>query len=543
MPATSPEIFYPCPFSKAYGIPARQAWSLLKIFLGYRFVLACLLVLLPYAPVELSEWTFANGRLFFISSYGYLLTTVISMLLASATLIAYALQAQLLIFSDIVFLTLIMHACGGIKSGIGMLLAISIASGGLLIGGRCSMLFAALASLAILAEQAYAGQHYGINLSHYPQSGMMGAAFFTIALLAHVFARQTEQAKKISDQQQQTILKLEDLNQYIIQHLQSGIIIADGNQSVQLANDAALELTHSSHKRPAHLPDISGQLAEAFNGWLLDKGKDFAQLDGLDYGKRHCRFMSLPTQNERYFMITIEDNRLYQQRLQQSKLASLGRLAASIAHEIRNPLSAISHAGQLLSESPQLSDEDRHLTRIIQNHCERVNRIIEDILLLSKRNDSQKENILVKEWLGVFLADFLAERQLAAVVFHLADSDGQLQAQVDPNHLRQIMDNLCQNALRYGKPELGPLLLRCLSRDKTACIEVIDNGAGIDEETSRYLFEPFFTTSRTGTGLGLYICKELAELNQAKIGYFVTEDNRSCFQLRLLDPKYHLIEL
>jgi len=543
MSATAPKILYPCPFSKAYGIPAQQAWTLLKVFLSYRFVLAGLFIVLPYAPVELSAWTLANSRLFFVSGYGYFFTTAISALLASTTVMAYALQAQLLIFSDIVFLTLIMHAGGGIKSGIGMLLAISIASGGLLIGGRCAMLFAALASLAILAEQAYAAQLYGINLSSYPHAGMMGAAFFTIALLSHVFARQTERAKHISDQQQQTILKLEDLNQYIIQHLQSGIIIADSSQSVQLANDAALELAHSYHKPLNNLSDVSGLLAEAFNTWQLDKSKDFIQLDGLDYGKRYCRFRSLPTQNNDYFMVTIEDDRLYRQRLQQSKLASLGRLAASIAHEIRNPLSAISHAGQLLSESPQLPDEDRRLTQIIRRHCERVNRIIEDILLLSKRNDSQKENIKLRQWLSDFLGDFLGERQLEGETFQLVDSDGRLEALVDPSHLRQIMDNLCQNALRYGKPELGPLLLRCIGRDKTACIEVMDNGHSIDEETRRHLFEPFFTTSRTGTGLGLYICKELAELNQAKISYYVTEDNRSCFQLRLLDPKYHLIEL
>jgi len=511
--------------------------------LTYRFMLACLLVLLPYAPTELSVWTLTNTQVFVVSGYGYLFTTALSLLLLTARLTTYALQAQLLIFTDIVFLTLIMHACGGIKSGLGLLLAISIASGGLLIGGRCSMLFAALASLAVLAEQAYATQLRGINLTDYPHSGMMGAAFFTIALLAHVFARKAEQANKISDLQKKTILKLEDLNQYIIQHLQSGIIITDGSQSVQLINDAALELTHSANTPPKNLADISGQLALAFTHWQKHKSQDRAQLDGLNQGLRHCRFMSLPTQNEQYCMITIEDNRLYQQRLQQSKLASLGRLAASIAHEIRNPLSAISHAGQLLSENPQLPDEDQHLTQIIRTHCGRVNRIIEDILLLSKRHDAQKEKILLHSWLDDFLSDFLATQPLEGAVFCLVDGNRQLEALVDPHHLRQILDNLCQNALRYGQPELGPIVLRCLSQDQAVCVEVVDNGSGIDEATRQHLFEPFFTTSRTGTGLGLYVCKELAELNQAKLSYFVTEDQRSCFQLRLLNPKNTRIEL
>jgi len=534
---------FPCPFSKAYGIPTQQAWTLLKVFLTYRFVLACLFIFFFYLWADTSLLTVADTRLFFFSSLGYLFITILSALLVSARLTPYPLQAQLLIFSDIVFLTLLMHACGGIKSGIGMLLAASIAAGGLLIGGRCSMLLAALASLAILAEQTYSAQIKGLDLSNYPHSGMLGAAFFTIALLAHIFAKQTEQARQISDQQQQTIVKLEDLNQYIIQHLQSGIIITDLQQAIQLANDAAIQLTDSNDPRPTHLADISEQMADAFSIWQVDKSRDFAKLDRLNHGRIHCRFTALPTQYETYYMVIIEDNRLYRQRLQQSKLASLGRLAASIAHEIRNPLSAISHAGQLLSESPQLPEEDRRLTEIIRKHCTRVNHIIEDILLLSRRSDSRRENIDLKPWLVDFLTDFLAERQLTTQAFRLAQSSDHLVALADAGHLRQILDNLCQNALRYGKPELGPITIRSFCSDKTPCIEVIDNGNGIDDETLKHLFEPFFTTSSVGTGLGLYICKELAELNQAKLHYYLTDDNRSCFQLRLFDATTHLIEI
>lgn len=543
MAENPPATLFPCPFSKAYGIPARHAWNLLKVFLVYRFILASLFIFFFYLWADAAVLSLSNTRLFFFSSQGYLLITILSAFLVLARLAPYALQAQLLIFSDIIFLTLLMHACGGIKSGIGMLLAVSIAAGGLLIGGRCSMLFAALASLAVLAEQAYSAQINGLELSNYPHAGMLGAAFFTIALLAHVFAKQTEQALEISDQQQQTIVKLEDLNQYIIQHLQSGIIIIDLRQTIQLANGAAIQLTDSGDHPPKQLSDISEQLADAFRIWQADKSKDFAQIDRLNHTRIHCRFMPLPTQYETYYMVIIEDNRLYGQRLQQSKLASLGRLAASIAHEIRNPLSAISHAGQLLSESPQLPDEDRHLTEIIRKHCTRVNHIIEDILLLSRRSDSRRENIELQPWLEDFLADFLAERQLTMQSFRLVQSSDHLVALADPGHLRQIMDNLCQNALRYGKPELGPIIIRSADINKSPCLEVIDNGNGIDEETLKHLFEPFFTTSRAGTGLGLYICKELAELNQAKLHYYITDDNHSCFQLRLPDATNNLIEL
>ncbi|MFA6052632.1 MAG: HAMP domain-containing sensor histidine kinase [Methylobacter sp.] len=539
MPANTTDTIYPCPFSKGYGIPAKQAWTLLQVFVGYRLILAGLFIILFYShtgPLLLGAY---DSRLFTVCSQAYLILSVISAVCIFGRFTGYTAQAQLLIFTDIIILTLLMHACGGVNSGMGTLLAVSIASGGLLIGGRCAMVFAAIASLSVLAEQVYADHTGGFETTSYTYAGMLGAAFFTIALLSYILAKRSEQILQLADQQQQTITKLEDLNQYIIQHLQSGIIITNEHQAIQMANEAALRLANLA-VLPTCLDDISAYLAEAFKTWLIDPEQDSVQLQLLNQAEIHIRFMQLPTVNEFLYMIIIEDVTLYNQRLQQSKLASLGRLTASIAHEIRNPLGAISHAGQLLSENPHLSAQDQRLTQIIQTHSGRVNQIIDDILQLSRRTDSRREKVFLTPWLSNYLESFTLEH---ADMFKLSTAAEPLCAFIDPGHLRQIMDNLCQNALRYGKPEAGQIILRAFMFQRSPCIEVIDNGTGISREHLNNLFEPFFTTSSGGTGLGLYISRELAELNQAKLSYHLTGDNRSCFRLCLLNAEQTIIEI
>jgi two-component system sensor histidine kinase PilS (NtrC family) len=222
----------------------------------------------------------------------------------------------------------------------------------------------------------------------------------------------------------------------------------------------------------------------------------------------------------------------------------LGRLTASIAHEIRNPLGAISHAGQLLSECTQLTSQDLRLTKIIQTNSDRVNQIIEDILNLSKRADSKREKIDLTPWLNDYFENFYIEHTTATnPAFSLSLDNSLMQCFIDPGHLKQIMDNLCQNALRYGQPERGAILIRTQNSPHGPCVEVIDNGSGISPEHLKQLFEPFFTTSPKGTGLGLYISRELAELNQAKLSYHLTDENRSCFRLCLRDANLTTIEI
>ncbi len=534
---------YPCPFSKGYGIPTEQAWSLLKVFFLYRFIISALFLILFYFHFDPSIFKSHDAQLYEIICHSYFAISTLSGYAAFSRTPSYTIQAQLNIFSDIVFITLLMHASGSISSGIGILLVVSTAAGGLLIGGRCALFFAALASLSVLFEHVYSILSHAIPAS-LTYAGMLGASYFTIAYLSFILAKRTEQSEQIASQHKQTISNLEELNRHIIQNLQSGIIISNSDQEIKLYNEAALNIIN----RPKHLPspqylsEISEQLSTSFYQWNIDNNQNFALIGLPDHKQIHSRFSLIQTQEDTFHMIILEDIYLYNQQLQQSKLASLGRLTASIAHEIRNPLGAISHASQLLSEAPALQNEDHRLTEIIQSHCLRMNKIIEDVLQLSRRRLSKREKIHLNLWLDNYLQGFIYDTGSSLDNFEIDTKASDLWVYMDAGHLKQIFDNLCSNALKYGNLSQKVIIEINLIAD-SPCITIFDNGDPIDQETANHLFEPFFTTSSSGTGLGLYISKELAELNQAKLSYAISADNKSSFKLCLPKADSSKIEI
>ncbi len=338
MPANPADTIYPCPFSKGYGIPTRQAWLLLQIFFIYRFITASLFVMLFFLRFGPSSLGTYDAQLYQFTSLAYLGISLLNAPFIYQRLLNYTHLAQLFIFTDIVFITLLMHASGGVGSGIGSLLAISIAAGSLLIGGRCALVFAALATIAVLVEELYAMQTHVFNQASLSYSGLLGISFFAIALITLILAQRVEQSASLARRHAQTILRLEELNRYIIQHLQSGIMIVDARQFILLKNQSALRLLEIGESA-THLADVSPLLQQAFLLWNENLEQDFAIIQLPNRSEIQVRFSLLMFSQERLHMLIFEDISLYHQRLQAGKLASLGRLTASIAHEIRNPLS------------------------------------------------------------------------------------------------------------------------------------------------------------------------------------------------------------
>lgn len=531
----------PCPFSKGYRIPENLAWSSLRVFFIYRMIFAALfsgLFFTNFGPTMLGRHDPAL--------YAATLGVYLSMLLLGGIALSlrrpeYPVQAQGAIFVDIALITFLMHACGGISSGVGILMAVSVAAGGLLVGGRCAMVFAALASLAILTEAVYSDLANVFD-STYTYAGMLGASFFTISLLSHVLAKRAEQMDQLATNRARAIEQLQELNDYIIQHMQSGIIILGGNGRPRMLNQSARQLFDLTGL-PDSIDLISNVLADRFRKWLADPDSDSAVLQGQHDKEIHVNFHTLRASHENFHMIFLEDSALRNQRLQQSKLASLGRLTASIAHEIRNPLSAISHAAQLIAESPNLSEQDRRLTNIIHENSHRMNGMVEDILQLSRRTPSNRERVTLSPWITGYLNRFLHEYGQPESKFELRRIDENLEVLIDTGHLKQILDNLCLNAIKYGGEDSGKIELRVDRHEDAPCVEVLDHGPGIDPKHTDHLFEPFFTTSPTGTGLGLFISKELAELNQAKLDFHSLVGGGSCFRLSLADANKTVIEI
>ena len=227
-------------------------------------------------------------------------------------------------------------------------------------------------------------------------------------------------------------------------------------------------------------------------------------------------------------------------RVQQSKLASLGRLSASIAHEIRNPVGAMSHAAQLLAESEALSEDDVRLTEIIQTHSGRVSHIIDNVLQLSRRDSSRPERLVLGEWLRDFAEEFVETLELQEDEFTIDGVPQDLEVRMDRSHLRQVLWNICDNAVKFTS-ETGGILVEMhggqMQGEKRPFVEVVDFGSGVDQATADKIFEPFFTARSGGTGLGLYISRELCELNRATLVYLDRPGGGSIFRIVFSDPK------
>ncbi|KZY72749.1 hypothetical protein A3737_28225 [Oleiphilus sp. HI0065] len=247
-----------------------------------------------------------------------------------------------------------------------------------------------------------------------------------------------------------------------------------------------------------------------------------------------ANFSRMEDADKEHTLIFLEDTRLVTQRAQQLKLASLGRLTASIAHEVRNPLGAISHATQLLVESENLVPADRKMTDIIQRHCARVNGIIENTLTLSRRGKPDVREIELKPWLAKIIAQLKEQDASYQRVFFITEDDD-ARARFDSSQLEQVLTNLIGNALYHGAkvdPESEIEIRLSTKRDTgQSMIEVLDRGEGVSKDDQKHLFEPFFTTESSGTGLGLYISRELCEANQANLNYLPREGGGSCFRV------------
>ncbi len=531
----------PCPMS-GFRIKTDQAWRLLLTFSGYQLLLGSLLTFLflsRWGPSLLGQF---SPQWFVATTAFYTGITLFSLPCLFLRRPGYLWQAGFHILLDIMAIPVIIYACGGLESGFGILLAVSITAAGLLIGGQCAIGFAALASIAILLVEVYADLRHDFSTTHYSYAGMLGTTYFAIALLAIALARMAEQSEALAQQRGKDLIYQRQLNEFIIQNLQSGIIVLDPGQKILLTNDSARRLLGLSDQ-PQRLEDLPDPLTSQLRQWPQQAQELAATIALSDSPPLHVRFNRLMIQDIPLTMLYLEDDSLHQKRVQEGKLASLGRLTAGIAHEIRNPLGAISHAAQLLAEDNQLNAQDQRLVHIIGNQVQRLNDTIGNVLQLSRRNAAHREKVCLNAWLETFCQDFQNEVQSANDPIQLQAPPSSLRVWADPSHLKQIVSNLCHNALKYGPGKEGKIQIK-LSRDEEERprIEVIDHGPGIPPERIPQVFEPFFTTSPTGTGLGLYISRELAQMNQARLIYDNGPDG-SRFSLILVDADQVTVQL
>jgi two-component system, NtrC family, sensor histidine kinase PilS len=457
---------------------------------------------------------------------------------------------QALVFTHVIVdagaVALLMYASGGVASNLAILLVIPIGSMALLAEGRETLLLAAIATMAILGQQIM-GQLAGLAPgTDYPLAGVMGAVIFLVAGSSWTVATRLRESEEQVRQQEVDLANLAQLSQYIVQRLRESILVVDAGDRIRLINESAAQLLGPTAVPGALLGEVSPRLLYALSTWrrrgagheVEDAAGTFASSDGAQVIEPH--FATLGTSEPAPVLVFLEDTGALAARVQQSKLAALGRLTASIAHEIRNPVGAMSHAAQLLGEASGLADGERRLTEIIHANAQRVSGIIENVQRLSRREPPRPERIALADWCRQFRAEFCATRQQPPDCMAIEVAQPGVEVRVDPSQLHQITWNLCENALRHGAQAAGgprvELHVGRVSRSGRASLEVSDRGPGIDPADIERVFEPFYTRSAQGTGLGLFLARELAEINGATLLYEPRHGGGSTFRLVFADP-------
>ncbi len=423
------------------------------------------------------------------------------------------LTAQLVL--DIAALTAIMWSSGGYASGMPVMMMVYLAGAGLVAEGRMVLFFAALATLSVLLENAWR-QFTDAGAAEFHQVGLACMGFFAIAMTARLLARRAKANESLAEQRGELLGREVAINERIIEDLRDGVVVLSHDGRVRQSNPRASQLL-GTELRP-------GMLLAAVDAQFANRNDQGGTLDGTlqrmgPLGKLlRCRAVAAGARQDQDgdTIIYLTDFEEIQQQVQQIKLAALGRLTASMAHEIRNPLSAVTQAADLLGEEKRTEVQAR-LVRIINDNARRIERMVRDVLALGRRDEILPEALSLEAFLGTLVEELSLKGEDERAVFRLDVHPGAMIA-VDRAHLHQILGNLLTNARRFssGRPGAVRVFTRAESHERTA-IHVVDDGPGIAANAVTQVFEPFYTTDPKGTGLGLYIARELAEANGARL--------------------------
>lgn len=517
-----------------------QRSTILRVYNYYRILISFLFMFL-FLDKNFGEFVGAvNPELFERTIIVYLIANIIiglSPLLISQDFIARPSASFVILTLDTIGLSLLMSASGGVSSGLGNFLIFTVAFAGGLIHGKISTVLPAIAFILTLYIESYLFFLDQNELQSFFQAGILGIVYFVSNIFFQSLSHQLHRRES-------EVFTLEQINQIIVDQMRSGVAVVDKSGDLKLINSAGKNMIYpqkSYTTETASLPDnLMTKVDSTVTGNLKQTFTYSAEEDAPALLVTLSKIRTSGSQQDSLFFF--EDSTEVQRQAQQLKLAALGRLSASIAHEIRNPLGAISHAAQLLRESPDLDAGDKRLSDIIQNHCVRMNSVIENVLQMSRRKTAEPKQLNLKNFLADFVEEFSAGYSDDCEIKVEIDSNT-INIDFDPIHLSQVLGNLCQNGLRYsskatGKHEVS-VVVGVEEFSGVVYVNVIDFGTGVAQDLVPNLFEPFYTTETSGTGLGLYLSKELCEANNAKLSYSNSEARGSCFHISFFQSSRH----
>jgi two-component system, NtrC family, sensor histidine kinase PilS len=527
--------------------PSDLAWRVIGLLNLYRLLVPLVLLAMVALGGPAGGVVAASPQLFIGACIAYFTAAVLLVIARRLQWSSLRIVALVNACVDALAIGFILYAAGGVASGLGILLFLPVLALTVLADRRDALLIAAVAALAVLVQQVFAGITLFTPANDYVTAGLFGTLLFVLALATWPVANRLRESEALVRRQEVDLANMAQLSQYIVQHLRESILVIDVQDRIRLINESAAQILGDKSAYPdALIGEASPRLLYLLETWRQGANGDatpaaeqtFVAADGARVIRPH--FAALAAMTPTPLLVFLEDTSLIEERVQQSKLAALGRLSASIAHEIRNPVGAMSHAGQLLAESPNLTSDEQRLTQIIRTNADRVSGIIDNVQRLSRREAARIERLPLAAWTEEFHEEFSATMQWPRTRIKVSGTTQDLEVRVDPDQLRQILWNLCENALRHAVRDDPQQNLEIrygrMSGSTRPFLEVADRGPGVAAEHVGRIFEPFFSAGQ-GTGLGLFLARELAQSNGATLLYEPRAGGGSLFRLVFADPR------
>ena len=435
---------------------------------------------------------------------------------------------------DMVALSILGWASGGLSGGILFLMLPTAALAGLTLPTRLALLVASVATIGTFSVQTVLILDFQLPPSVYFPSGLLGITLFLCTFTFKSLERRISASEATAERNRQIAESFQQLSRTIIEDMKIGVLVIDTKNQIQMANQAAHQMILAGRDQSwslvGNVLEDFPKLYKSFRTWR-DNPKQPVTAFTQSYSGVNLQpdFDAVSIGEQTQTLIWLEDTRTTRQRAQELKLNSLGQLSAGLAHEIRNPLSAIQQANDLLSHSPVLTEGDQGLSAIIDRHCNRMNEIIDVVQQLARQIAAKIEPIDLTTWLNEYVREY---REVSAesveIVQEIAPNS---QFYFDSRHMKQVLGNLFDNAIRHSRiAGNNPYVKITSERDKGGkllFIDIHDKGLGIASRDQQRVFDPFFTTEPTGSGLGLYLARELCEANFASINYQSQQSNQS----------------
>jgi two-component system, NtrC family, sensor histidine kinase PilS len=497
--------------------PPETFWISLLYFNLYRIVVAVLFLGATYVAYEPINFGAHDMRLFRAVCVGYLLVAIALQFVVRSVHERFNLQLSAHALLDVLTIPLLMYASGGMRSGLGVMLLISLTGAGLVAPLRLNFLYAALAAIAVLLEETYWVLALDLPSASVVPAGLLSMGYFAIAGATGWLAQRLAANERLARERGRALAIQTRVNQLVIADMQDAVVLLDRQGRVVEHNPQSLRLLGMDALRGLPLAAVLPGLAERWRAWRDAGGRPAVSVD-LEARGKEVRARLLDTGSEDEFTVVfVEDMTRSREQAQQLKLAALGRLTANIAHEIRNPLSSISHASELLAEERREPDRIR-LTRIIHDNTQRLEGLVTDVLQLNRRDRVAAERIALGAWLRQFLDELVVSEAVPAERISV-ETVRDAWIEFDPEHLRQVVWNLLRNAVRHARAEPGSVRVAARAFGDKVELSITDDGPGVPASIQGQLFEPFFTTDSKGTGLGLYLARELTAANGALLEY------------------------